>query len=375
MKRKLKLLNFFNKRNNKNRKKSSRKKRRIFASAVLAGNLLFGNLKTNDLKTQNYSNATPLTQEKVISNQEFNSLDGSHNSSKIIRTGNGTILEFQQEVSETNSTDMDEVILVKDDGILPGADGFPLNNNPRRRHPIGRPRMRGRGITVDPPQNIQGLGNIPEAPKVRSFREVDTGLNARRGNRGDQCPAPEFDMKKQYENFMQEMSEKGYELECSQERFNELSTNPQTGSPDEKSLIEAKGGLQGEAEGMYTNIRRPSNKAVDLDFEIDSSKGYTYVDYKTPIDFQDLVDKKGIDISNFPSLETVAYNMGKKIPPQKEEFCGLPGGPKSPDNVLHVVNLDLIRDSNQKQNMIDRVLKGAEDKSDNTVGIYFLNYL
>ena len=69
-------------------------------------------------------------------------------------------------------------------------------------------------ITVDPPQNSQGLGNIPKAPKVRSFTEVDTGLNARRGNRGDQCPVPEFDMKKQYENFMQEMSEKGYELEC-----------------------------------------------------------------------------------------------------------------------------------------------------------------
>ena len=149
--RKLKLLNFFNKRNNKNRKKSSRKKRRIFASAVLAVNLLFGNLTTNDLKTQKYSNGTPLTQEKVISNQEFNSLDGSHNLGKIIRTGNGTILEFQQEVSDTSSNDMDEIILVKDDGILPGADGLPLNNNPRRRHPFGRPRMRGRGINIDPP--------------------------------------------------------------------------------------------------------------------------------------------------------------------------------------------------------------------------------
>jgi hypothetical protein len=67
--------------------------------------------------------------------------------------------------------------------------------------------------------------------------------------------------------------------------------------------------------------------------------------------------------------------MGKKITPQKEQFCGLLDGPKSPENVLHVVNLDLIRDSNQKQNMIDSVLKGAEDKGDNTVGIYFLNYL
>lgn len=67
--------------------------------------------------------------------------------------------------------------------------------------------------------------------------------------------------------------------------------------------------------------------------------------------------------------------MGKKIPTQKEEFCGLTGGPKSPENVLHVVNLDLIRNSNQKQNMIDIVLKAAEDKSGDTAGIYFLNYL
>jgi len=37
--------------------------------------LLNGNLVTNDLKTQKYSNATPLTQEKVISAQEFNTHD------------------------------------------------------------------------------------------------------------------------------------------------------------------------------------------------------------------------------------------------------------------------------------------------------------
>jgi hypothetical protein len=212
-KRKLKLLNFFNKRNNKNRKKRSVKKRRIFASSVLAGNLLFGNLKTDYLKTQNYSNATPLAHEKVISDQEFNSLDDSHNSGKIIvRTGNGRILEFQQEVSDASSNKIlsehnlnepDEVILIKDDGILPGAEGYTPNSNPRKRHPFGRPRMRGsKPIEVFPPQNIQGLGNIPEEPKVRSFREVDTGLNAGRGNPGDQCPAPKFNMEKEYTIFL-----------------------------------------------------------------------------------------------------------------------------------------------------------------------------
>jgi hypothetical protein len=98
-KRKLKLSNFFNKRNHKNRRKRSGKKRRIFASTVLAGSILFdvlfGNLVTNDLKTQRYSNATPSTQEKVISAQELNSLDDSRNSGQTVRTGNGTILELQ----------------------------------------------------------------------------------------------------------------------------------------------------------------------------------------------------------------------------------------------------------------------------------------
>lgn len=76
--------------------------------------------------------------------------------------------------------------------------------------------MRGRrtGINVDPPQNIQGLGNIPEAPKVRSFTEADTGLNARRGNRDDQCSATEYNLEEEYTTFMEEMDEKGIKVEC-----------------------------------------------------------------------------------------------------------------------------------------------------------------
>ena len=359
--------------------------KKFIASAVLAWSLLRSS-KFTSLESSSYKPNNSVVHERVIEN-ELNSLDDSHNSVRIIETGTGTILSFQQKdhnsslneiLSEHNlcSNDTDEVILVKDNGILPGVDCHVPNNNPRRRHPFGRPRMRGsRSIDVFPPQNVQGLGNIPKRPKVLSFREVDSGLNARRGNRGDQCPAPEFNMKQEYQNFMQKMSKKGYELDCTQERFNELATNPQTGSIDEKSLIETKGGLQGEAQGIYKNLRRPSNKAVDLDFEINSSMGYTHVDYKTPIDFDDLAEKKGIDVSNFPSLETVAYNMGTKIPDQKEEFCGLPRGPETPENVLHVVNLDLIRDSNQKQRMINSVLNGAEDKGSDAAGIQFLNYL
>ena len=363
---KRKLFEFFNKRNR--RRKSSGRKRRILASAGLAGNLLFGNLKPNELKTQNYSNSTQLTSEKVISNQELNSLDDSHHSSKIIQTGSGNILEFQQEVSQTNSTSMDEVILVKDGGILPGAKGF------KSISPYGRPRMRRSSINVDPPQNIQRLENLPEAPKVRSSTEVDTGLNAQRGNRKDQCPAPEFDMEKEYTIFKEDMSQKGIEVECDQQRFNDLSVNQETGAIYEKSIFEAKGGLQGEGQKMYQNLSRPTNSDVRLDFEATDIKTgkRIFVDHKGMIDFQSLADQ-GKDISRFPSHETVAYRMGQEIPNQKERFIGLPQGPKSANEVLHLVNFAKIRNSLEKASLVSAVLNGAEDAGcgDN---IAFINF-
>mgnify|MGYP000538642613 CR=1 FL=1 len=128
---KLKLSRFFNKINHKNIKKRSRGKRRIFASVILIGNILFGNLVTNDLKNKKYGNATPLTQEKVISVQEFDSLENSCNSGQTVRTRNGSIL-----------------ILVRG-GVLPGADAFPLPSVQRTR---------GRTTTAMNGQNPGGGG-------------------------------------------------------------------------------------------------------------------------------------------------------------------------------------------------------------------------
>ena len=346
------------------------RKRRCVATILFVWGITFGPINYS-FKPFEYNK---ITYKQVISNPELNSFDSSHNSGKTIRTGNGTILEFQQEIFEASSNDIDEVILVENNGILPGADGFPLNNNPRRRHPFGRPRMRGRGITVDPPQKIQGLGNIPEAPKVRSFKEVGTDLNARHGNRGDQCPAPEFDMKKEYTILMEDMSQKGIELECDQQRFNDLCVNQETGAIDEKSIFEAKGALQGEGQQMYRNLRRPANPDVRLDFEAtDIKTGNTiFVDHKGMIDFQSLEDQ-GKDISRFPSHETVAYRMGQAIPSQKERFIGIPQGPKSANEVLHLVNFDKIRNSLEKPSLLSAVLNGAEDAGcgDN---IAFINF-
>lgn len=59
-------------------------------SRLVSGNLVFENLKPNDLKT----NPIPISHQKVISNQELNSLDSSHNSGKIILPVNPINLKF-----------------------------------------------------------------------------------------------------------------------------------------------------------------------------------------------------------------------------------------------------------------------------------------
>ncbi len=78
---------------------------------------------------------------------------------------------------------------------------------------LGRKKLRFKkllkvvGIDNTFSQNSPGLGNIPETPKVGSFKEVevevDTGLNARRANRGDQCPV--FNMSAEHQKLVQEM--------------------------------------------------------------------------------------------------------------------------------------------------------------------------
>ena len=173
---------------------------------------------------------------------------------------------------------------------------------------------------------------------------------------------------------MEDMSQKGIELECDQQRFNDLSVNQETGAIDEKSIFEAKGGLQGEGQKMYKNLRRPANPDVRLDFEATDIKtgNRIFVDHKGMIDFQSLADQ-GKDISRFPSHETVAYRMGQDIPSQKERFTSIPQGPKSANEVLHLVNFDKIRNSLEKPSLVSAVLNGAEDAGcgDN---IAFINF-
>jgi len=51
-------------------------------------------------------------------------------------------------------------------------------------------------------------------------------------------------MEREYTMFMEDMSQKGIEVECDQKRFNNLCVNKETGTHDKKYIFEAKGGLQ-----------------------------------------------------------------------------------------------------------------------------------
>lgn len=288
------------------------------------------------LNGQEYSN-------EKISNQESNMLKDYHNSGVTIQTGNEKIFRIN---------DMD-VILVKDDGILPGVDGFSSANYPRKPHSIPRVNRR-RGINIDPPQILEGFGNIPKAP--RSFTEVDTGLNA---DRGDQCPASKFNMYKEHQNFVYEMKNKGHfvdDIGCDLERFEKLSTNPETDFIDRKSINEAKTILQSEQENLVINARRPNLKKGEpnLDFVVDGPGSYQYVDVKNPIDPRKFPPAK----KKPESFNKIGRRIGEKITKQK-------GGS---DRVLHIVDLEQIP-SEVKENITKKIIEGAGSSKD----IKFIN--
>jgi hypothetical protein len=92
-------------------------------------------------------------------------------------------------------------------------------------------------------------------------------LNARRGNRVDQYPDSEFNIEEEFKMFQEDMDKKGIEVECDLQRFTALSINQERGRLYKKSIIEAKGALQAEGEGIVFDVQRPTNPAVKLDFQ------------------------------------------------------------------------------------------------------------
>ena len=269
------------------------------------------------------------------------------------------------------------------------ADGFGFIPTTPGHYTRIRARLNSdwvRRANSKPSGDSGSAGNNGSGSGSSQFRD-ETSKNPRKKHfsNSKQCYNPNSSKKKKkksrqvtekrliqaYQDFVSNMKKKGYEIHFSEDRFRELSTNPQSNVCDEKSIYEAQGGLELEAKGIVKNLRRP-NRQIDLDFvgELVATGETLFFDQKGMIDFGTLVDK-GIDISNFPSHETVAFNMGKDSVVQKANWAR--EGVGSMEEIIHFYNFDKIRDKAEIPRLMQAVLNGAE-QAGYADGIIFLNY-
>ena len=332
-------------------RKLKNKKRKFFIVAILSIRLVGGSFNMDSVTKNGFNKSHQFVNKSLnIPNDDLNT--------------KGLKVDFA-----SNDKYITKVILVKNEGFPPGADGFTITPTPNYRHKM-KPRV-NRGPK---PQGLFGLNqNVP----------LNTTFKHRQAHKDVSQPAPNFKKKpstpinieKEYDFFIEDMVNKGLEVDCDLNRFTTLCVDPQKQEITQTALIETKGGLQGEAEKLYKNLRRPTNsKEVLLDFEAtDIKTGKTiFLDHKGVIDIKSLTDQ-GTKVRGYNSHSKMAYNIGKKIPAQKERFLNKDKGPQSVDEVWHLVDFGSIRNSEEKPDLVKEVLKGAE-KSGNVKNIFFINH-
>ena len=179
-----------------------------------------------------------------------------------------------------------------------------------------------------------------------------------------------------YDEFVKKIKDKNLLYGVSKERFCDLCINLQTGCFDEKSIFEAQGGLQLEAQGLISNLERVSDGKIDLDFTcvLAETGEKIFLDHKGMIDFNQLAIDKNTDVSYFPTHESVAFNMGKDSFDQKSRFVGLTNGPNSPDEVYHVYNFDKMLNSTEKPFLVQAVVNANEMMGSKPNQSFFINF-
>lgn len=93
--------------------------------------MLFTKTRSNYFKSSGPNFHNRVVEERVIEEQEFNLLE--QNNQRVIYNPSSNEILFGYNLNE-----IDKVIFVKGYELLPGADGFTVNDYPRRRHPLGR---------------------------------------------------------------------------------------------------------------------------------------------------------------------------------------------------------------------------------------------
>lgn len=127
---------------------------------------------------------------------------------------------------------------------------------------------------------------------------------------------------------------------------------------------------------LISFAQRPSNPDVDIDFEAEGVGIYleiTHADAKTPISLQKL-KRQGKAVSGPSSYRSAVFSMGKKLVRQKARFVGLEGGPRGPENVLHIIDLRKIENCQDKLEVVQGVYEGVE-LAGSTENIHFINFI
>ena len=362
-----------------------RKKVTIF---LLVWRLVFGGLQPVSANSNTFQNEgksqteiSRVLEQKSPSMKDFNQ-EGSVQPEQVLKGTQGaqTALKIPSGGSDNTSSPSSQPSKFSAGSKAKGAAA---RNIQRRRSRRSSGSLFAESFSPKPlygsrPMPQPGNFNIPKPPSVRCSAKLDD-----MGFTGYLKPGESKSMETLSQTLSQEYTEyqqkfnsppvskrfdtKNYD----QEKFKELSKDPNAKKTvfHKTTVDEARSALHAEMEGHIENPQRLDQsftKSVDLDFKVDGPYPFTHVDIKHPVG-SEILQKQNSPMD----LETMAYKMGGKLVDQKNRFCNLEQGPKTSENVLHIVDLAYVP-SHEKEIIKEYCLKGAEDAG-GSEGILFLN--
>jgi len=154
-------------------------------------------------------------------------------------------------------------------------------------------------------------------------------------------------------------------------KIREAAIDPVRGNMPPGAIHEATIFHQAYLEGIVVDYARPSielAKNVPLDFIVITPES----PYPKFGDAKAFVSDEVLKSQNQTmNMEQEARIGGAKAYVQKDKFCGQPGGPQSPEDVIHVIDLTFIP-SGLKEIFKKLFLEGASEAGSDK-GMYFIN--
>lgn len=386
-----KLKAFFLKKSKLRKIKSSGKKRRLAIAALLSSRLVFGGSQLASANPNSFEHGgksqpeiSRVLEQKSPSMRDFNQ-EGSVQPEQV-KKGTQIALKIPSGGSDNTSSPSSQPSKFSAGSKAKGAAKRDFT-----RRQIGKKPTSGKSSGSifaqgfipqrqygSRPMPQPGNFNIPKAPSVRCSAKLDdTGFTeylkpgeSKSMERLSQTLSQEYTEYQQKFNsppVSKRFDTKNYD----QEKFKELSKDPNAKQTvfQKTTVDEARSALHAKMEGHIENPQRLNqsfSKSVDLDFKVDGPYPFTHVDIKHPVG-SEILQKQNSPMD----LETMAYKMGGKLVDQKNRFCNLEQGPKTSENVLHIVDLAYVP-SHEKEIIKEYCLKGAEDAG-GSEGILFLN--